>query len=334
MSLQDFKSNRLPEGLRSIPARAAIGAVILIAVTWIVIGLIALRIPLTNHLQNVFYTQLIVLGSLLIALANRYLTQLGGFNRDRSGQIWQVLSYGPVAFAVTAIMGVLMLLWPVWTSFSGVEPNKLLQVMFLLITIGLCGTFAGYVSLADVARIYRHVPLVLYVLIALLAAEVGESLWRVERLEGDVTGMHFGRIAYTVAITVVVYALIAIAIKGVGTERSRIFALVGYLLAGSVGFGLAFGILLDSLEAGPHRFVLGAAMLLASGTVGLTLLHYYNRRPLELSPQPKSPAEPGHSGEQEPAASAADARCSGCRALLEPAVNFCRYCGLRVAKGQ
>ena len=62
------------------------------------------------------------------------------------------------------------------------------------------------------------------------------------------------------------------------TERSRIIALIGYFLAGIAGFTLGVWILWDNLEAGPHRFVLGAATLLAIGAVGLTLLHYYNHR--------------------------------------------------------
>ena len=167
-----------------------------------------------------------------------------------------------------------------------VEPNQLLQVMFSLITISLCGTFAGFVSLADVARIYRHLPWALYVLIALLAVEIMDGLWRFERLQADVTGEQFLRIGVSIAITVVVYAVIAFVIafviKDVGTERHWIIALIGYFLAGIIGFTLGFLNLSNHLEAGPHRFVLGVAILLAIGTVGLTLLHYHNHRPLGL----------------------------------------------------
>ena len=158
MPFQDFTSAKLPEGLRSIPARVFVGTVILFVAIGVAIGLISLRFPLTTNLQDVVYTQLIILGSLLIALANAYVMQSGGFNRDGPGQFRRVVSYCLVASAVSAITGMVMLIWPVWTSFASVEPNKLLQVMFSLITIGLCGTFAGFVSLADVARIYRHVP--------------------------------------------------------------------------------------------------------------------------------------------------------------------------------
>ena len=39
---QDFTSAKLPEGLRPIPARVFIGAVIVLAVIWVAIGLISL----------------------------------------------------------------------------------------------------------------------------------------------------------------------------------------------------------------------------------------------------------------------------------------------------
>ena len=367
MPFQDFTSAKLPEGLRSIPARVFIGAVIVFVVIWVAIGLISLRFPVTTNLQDVVYTQLIILGSLLIALANTYVIQSGGFNRDGPGQFRRVVSYCPVASSVTSITGMVMLIWPVWTSFASVEPNKLLQVMFSLITIGLCGTFAGFVSLADVARIYRHVPWVLYVLVVLLAVEIIDSLWGVERLRADATGVQFRNISSTVAAATVAYAIIAIALRDQDTERSRIIALIGYFLAGISGFTLAVWILWDNLEAGPHRLVLGAATLLAIGAVGLTLLHYYKHRPPGLSPQPQSPADPIQSGDEEapvpnpddpyspdnpytpyhgvtanpiqsgdrePSAPAVATGCPGCGALVKPEANFCVFCGLRLQKGR
>ena len=160
----------------------------------------------------------------------------------------------------------------------------------------------------------------LYVLIVLLAVEIMDGLWGFERLRADVTGVQFRNIWSTVAAATVAYAFIAIAIKDMGTERSRIIALIGYFLAGIAGFTLGVWILWDNLEAGPHRFVLGAATLLAIGTVGLTLLHYYNHRTPGyshrtpgyghrtpgyghrtpgLGPQPQSPADPIQSGDEE-----------------------------------
>ena len=367
MPFQDFTTARLPEGLRSIPARVFIWTVILFVVIWVAIGLISLRFPLTTNLQDVVYTQLIILGSLLIALANTCVMQSGGFNREGPGQFRRVVSYCPVASSVTSITGMVMLIWPVWTSFASVEPNRLLQVMFSLITIGLCGTFAGFVSLADVARIYRHVPWVLYVLIVLLAVEIMDGLWGFERLRADVTGVQFRNIWSTVATATVAYAFIAIAVRDMDTERSRIVALIGYFLAGIAGFTLAVWILWDNVEAGPHRFVLGAATLLAIGAVGLTLLHYYNHRPPGLRPQPQSPADPVQSGDEEapvpnpddpyspdnpytpyhgvtsdpmqsgdrePPAPAVATGCPGCGALVEPEANFCVFCGLRLQKGR
>ena len=304
MSLQDFTTIKLPEGIKSIPARMFIGTVILFAAIWVVIGLISLRFDLTANPLDVVYTQLIILGSLIIAFANSYVMQSGGFNRDGSGQSWRVMSYFPVASAATAIMGMLMLVWPVWTSFSGVEPNWLLQVMFSLITTGLCGTFAGFVSLADVARVYRYIPWVLYVLVALLAVEIMEGLWRFGRLQADVTGIQFRNIGFTIATATGVYAFIALAMATVGTERSRIIALIWYFLAAIAGFTFAFLILSQTditlgaiTEERIHRTILGVATILSIGTIGLALLHYYNHRPPKLVPQPESPADPSQGGE-------------------------------------
>ena len=306
MSLQDFTTIRLPEGIKSIPARMFIGTVILFAAIWVVIGLISLRFDLTANPLDVVYTQLIILGSLIIAFANSYVMQSGGFNRDGSGQSWRVVSYFPVASAATAIMGMLMLVWPVWTSFSGVEPNWLLQVMFSLITTGLCATFAGFVSLADVARVYRYIPWVLYVLVALLAVEIMEGLWRFGRLQADVTGIQFRNIGFTIATATGVYAFIALAMAPVGTEKSRIIALIWYFLAAIAGFTFAFLILSQTditlgaiTEERIHRTILGVATILSIGTIGLALLHYYNHRPPGLSSQPKSPADTVQSEEQE-----------------------------------
>ena len=207
----------------------------------------------------------------------------------------------------------------------------------------------------------------LYVLIVLLAVEIMDGLWGFERLRADVTGVQFRNIWSTVATATVAYAFIAIAVRDMDTERSRIVALIGYFLAGIAGFTLAVWILWDNVEAGPHRFVLGAATLLAIGTVGLTLLHYYNHRPPGLRPQPQSPADPVQSGDEEapvpnpddpyspdnpytpyhgvtsdpiqsgdrePPAPAVATGCPGCGALVEPEANFCVFCGLRLQKGR
>ncbi len=302
MSLQDFTTSRLPEGLGSIPARLFIGTIILFALIWIVIGLVSLRFSLATNLIDVAYSQLIVLGCLLVALGNGYVRQSGGFNRDGEGPIWRFVSYCPVASAGTAIIGLLLLIWPVWTSFSSIEPNRLLQLMFTLITIGLCGTFAGFVSLADVGRIYRYLPWGLYVLTVVLAVEIGESLWRVERLQADTTGEQAGMIGTVIVTATVMYTIIAVAMANAGTERSRIIALIWYFIGGIGGFTLGVWALWDNLEAGPNRLVLGVAMSLCISAVGLALLHYYNHRAPGPRPQPESPSDPGpglESGEQE-----------------------------------
>ena len=222
-------------------------------------------------------------------------------------------------------------------------------------------------SLADVARVYRHVPWVLYGLLVLLTVEIMDGLWGVERLRADVTGVQFRNIWSTVAAATVAYAVIAIAIRDMDTERSRIIALIGYFLAGIAGFTVGVLILWDNLEAGPHRFVLGAATLLAIGTVGLTLLHHYHHRTPGLRPHTQSPvdpiqsgaeeasvpnpdgpyspdnpytpyhgvtANPIQSGDREPSAPAVATGCPGCGALVKPEANFCVFCGLRLQKGR
>ena len=302
MSLQDFTTSRLPGGLGSIPARLFIGTIILFALIWIVIGLISLRFSLATNLADVAYSQLIVLGCLLVALANGYVMQSGGFNRDGEGSVWRFVAYCPVASSGTAIIGLLLLIWPVWTSFSRIEPNQLLQLMFTLITIGLCGTFVGFVSLAEVGRIYRYLPWGLYVLTVALAVEIGEGLWRVERLRADTTGEQAGMIGIVIVTAVVAYTIIAVAMANASTERSRNIALIWYFIGGIGGFTLGFFALLDSLEAGPHRVVLGLAMSLCIGAVGLALLHYYNHRAPGSGPQADSRRVSAHgleSGERE-----------------------------------
>ena len=287
--MQDFTISRLHEGLRLAPVRVVIGTVALFALIWIVLGLISLRFNVVTSMEDVAYSQLIVLGCLLIAFANAYVMQSGGFNRNSERSIWQFVSYCPVASAGTAIVGMLLLIWPVWTSFSSVEPNRLLQLMFTLIALGLCGTFAGFVSLANVARFYRILPWALYILTVVLAVEIGESLWRVDRLQAATTGDQAGMIGTVIITATVVYAIIAAFMGSVATERSRIMALICYFVAGLGGFTLGVGALWDSLEAGAHRLVLGVAMLLSMGAVGLALLHYYNLRPPGFRARPKVP---------------------------------------------
>ena len=291
--MQDFTTSKLPAGLRSFPVQALIGIIVLFALFWIVVGLISLRFSLATSLADVAYSQLIIVGCLLVGLANGYVMQSGGFNREGEGPVWRILAYSPVASAGTAIIGMLLLIWPVWTSFSSIEPNRLLQVMFTLITIGLCGTFAGFVSLAEVGRIYRYLSWGLYVLIVALAVEIGESLWRVERLQAGSTGEQAGMIGAVVVTATVVYAIVAVLMANAGTERSRTIALIWYFIAGIGGFTIGVWALWDSLEAGPHRLVLGLAMILCIGAVGLALLHYYNRRAPRIRSQAESPVDPG-----------------------------------------
>ena len=369
MTMRNANTLRLPESIKSTKARVVILIVGLFTVCWIVIGLISLRFELTADWSALLYTQLIILGVVFTFLANAHVMKSGGFNRGRPGTVWQVTSYSPVLWAGIGIVGLLMVIWPVWVSFANAEPKVLLKVMFSLITIGLGGTFAGFVSLASAKgphqRYQRYISWLTYALIVLTAVEVLDTLWiQAGTLSGEEIGEKFGYIGSAVIPTGVIYGIVGyIMARGVKTERSRAIALIWYFVAGVAGFTLATWTLWDTLGASALRLVLGATVLLVICSIGLSLLHYYNSRkpeqalgapagpspneePLTREPNlddpysPENPYSPHHheSGEsgqvgtQERTATSEAVNCPRCNALVSPTANFCRSCGTRIAE--
>ena len=367
--MKNANTLRLPDSIKSIKARVVIFIVGLFTVCWIVIGLISLRFELTADWSALLYTQLIILGAVFTFLANMHVMKSGGFNRGKPGQLWQVISFSPVLWAGMAIVGLLMVIWPVWVSFADAEPKVLLKVMFSLITIGIGGTYAGFVSLANGIgphqRYQRYVSWLTYALIILAAVEVLDALWiQAGTLSGEEIGEKFGYIGSAVIPTVIVYGIVGFVMaQGVTTERSRTVALIWYFLAGVAGFTLATWALWDTLGASAFRLVLGATVLLVICSVGLSLLHYYNSRKPEqalgvpagpspneepptrepnlddpyspenpYSPHHQQSGESGQTGTQERTATAEAVNCPRCNASVSPTANFCRSCGARIAE--
>ena len=365
MTTRDSNTLKLPDSIKSTNARVVILIVGLFTLGWIVIGLISLRFELTADWLSLLYTQLIILGAVFTFLANAHVMKSDGFNRGRPGTVWQVAGYSPVLWAGLAIVGLLMVIWPVWVSFADAEPKALLKVMFTLIAIGVGGTCAGFVSLANATgpyqRYQRYLSWLTYALIVLAAAEVIDAIWiQAGTLSGEEVGEKFGYIGSAVIPTGVVYGIIGYAMaQGVKTERSRTIALIWYFVAGVAGFTLATLSLWDTLGASAFRLVLGATVLLVICSVGLALLHHYNSRqpqqasgfvagptPNEKPPtrepkldEPHSPhqhqsSESGQIGTQEQTTPSEVVNCPSCNTRVSHTANFCRSCGTRIAEGE
>ena len=248
----------------TVLTRLLIWAVVLSVSAWVILGLVSLRFDLTGGLEDVFYSQLIIAGIFGIAIANAFIMGEGGFSGGLLGKT-------PLLWGLMAIAGMVMLIWQVWVDFEG-GSNDTLKVMYSLLGVGLCGTYAGFVSLPSIERTYRLLRWAMYILTAVLAIEILEALWTPETLSGAGAGREFAKVGAAVGGMLVTYALIA-GIAGRAGKLTR--AVVAYAVVGLLGFGLVLVSLWDNLEAGPLRFVLGASLLLAICTVGLALMHYY-----------------------------------------------------------
>ena len=122
--------------------------------TWTTIGLLSLRFDLAFiNLPDLLFSMLIIVGIMLSVAANSYLVHS---YQGRDGALWPALSYLPMIWAALLSVGLLIMIWQVWTDFAG-GPNELRRAMFSLIGVGLCGTYAGYLSLVVIGpdRIYH-----------------------------------------------------------------------------------------------------------------------------------------------------------------------------------
>ncbi len=245
--------------------------------TWAIIGLLSLRFDLGFiDLPDLLFSMLIIVGIMLSVAANSYLIYS---YRGRSGPLWQALSYLPTIWAALLSVGLLIMIWQVWTDFAG-GPNELRRAMFSLIGIGLCGTYAGYLSLVVIGpdRIYHVIRRVMYVLTAIIAVEILDALWwAAGHLSGAEIGVHFIRAGWTAAICVFVYAIIAVFMAQVRTSKQRIAVLVTYLVLGLTGFTIAVWSLWGTFPAGAIRFVHGGIVIVSITTIGLLLVQHFHR---------------------------------------------------------
>ena len=245
--------------------------------TWAIIGLLSLRFDLGFiDLPDLLFSMLIVVGIMVSVAANSYLVYS---HRSRDGALWQALSYLPMLWAALLSTGLTIMIWQVWSDFAG-GPNELRRVMFSLIGIGLCGTYAGYLSLVVVGpdRIYHVVRRVIYVLTAIIAVEILDALWwATGHLSGKEIGAHFIRAGWTAAICVVVFAVIAVLMAQVRARKQRIAVLVTYLVLGLTGFTIAVWTLWGTFDAGALRFIHGGIVIVSITTIGLLLVQHFHK---------------------------------------------------------
>ena len=245
--------------------------------TWTIIGLLSLRFDLGFiDLPDLLSSMLIIVGIMLSVAANSYLVHS---YRGRAGQLWQALSYLPTIWAALLSVGLLIMIWQVWTDFAG-GPNELRRAMFSLIGVGLCGTYTGYLSLVVIGpdRIYQVVRRVVYVLTAIIAVEILDALWwAVGHLSGAEIGVHFVRAGWTAVVCVFVYSIIAVFMAQVRARKQRIGVLVTYLVLGLTGFTIAVWSLWDTFPAGAIRFIHGGVVIVSITTIGLLLVQHFHR---------------------------------------------------------
>ena len=253
----------------AILSKALAWAVTLSAAAWVVIGLVSLRFELGGGLDDVFYTQLIIAGIFCIGIANAFVMGAGGFG-GRDGAA--LLSKTPILWALLAIAGMLMLIWQVWADFTA-GPNETLKTMYSLLGVGLCGTYAGFVTLPVIERVHRPLRWAMHLLTAILAAEIVEALWRENPLSGVDAGGRFAQVGIYVAFTIAVYAGVAFVAARAKISPTR--ALITYAVLGLAGFAFVLASLWEALDAGPLRFAFGASLLLAISSVALALMHHY-----------------------------------------------------------
>ncbi len=265
--------------------------------TWTIIGLLSLRFDLGFiNLPDLLFSMLIIVGIMLSVAANSYLVYS---YRGRDSALWQALSFLPPIWAALLSVGLLIMIWQVWTDFAG-GPNELRRAIFSVIGVGLCGTYAGYLSLIVVGpdRIYVVVRQAMYVLTAIIAVEILDALWwAAGDLSGREIGVHFIRAGSTAATCVVVYAIIAVFTAQVKARKQRIAVLVTYLVLGLTGFTIAVWSLWDTFPPGALRFIHGGIVIVSITTIGLLLVQHFHkneapRSAAEASDQTSAPMIP------------------------------------------
>ncbi len=270
-------------------SRLLIWALVLSVASWILIGLVSLRFDLEGGLGDILWSQLIVAGIVVVSIANAYAVE-----RKIYGD--SALSLVPVVWLGLSAVSLLMLIWQIWVDFN-TEPNEILKVMYSLLAIGLCGTYAGIIAIPKLNQIYNPVRWAVYLLTAVVGVEILEELWSQAILSGADAGTEFATVGIYIAITLGGYAFVATIIAAV--FRNHVPGVITYAIIGVAGFGIILLALWGSLDAGPLRFVFGASLLLAITTVAIVLMNRYEvglpEQVTRLFQAPELPSRPSDS---------------------------------------
>ena len=270
MSMKDLLRIDTSASSETIALKALLWVTLLSVVVWMIAGLVSLRFELEGSYEKVLYSQFIITGIVLTGVINAFVMSKGGFGARRA----KIFGYVPVLWTAVVSASLIMLLWQVWEEFR--DANELLKVMYSLLGIGLCGTYAGLVTLARVDRAYVLLQPVMYVLTLIVGVEILDGMWLAnERISAASTGENFAIVGMAVGINMAGYAVLA-TILARFLFAYRGISLGAFATAALLGFVVTLVTLLTSLDAGPYRFILGACVLLSSASVALGMLHYFH----------------------------------------------------------
>lgn len=263
-------------------ARVFVAAIAAACVMWVAIGLVSLRFDIGSlpTLLDLLWSQLLIFGIMAAVFVNTYVMREYE-DKGIGGPRW--LRYLPAAWAALMSVGMAMLIVQIWTDYKA-GPNFVLKIMYSLICVGGCGTYAGLISLVRIEPnpVYNALRYAMYGLSFLVGVETLDAIWTVPYLSSDDTGARFGWVAMAAGATAAAFGVIGLVVHEVShkQERSRVVGMIAYAALGLVGFSLAVLALWDALEAGAMRFVLGAAVTLTIATVALWMLRNFYANPV------------------------------------------------------
>ncbi len=231
-------------------------------------------------LIDLLWSQLLIFGIMAAVFVNTYVMREYE-DREVGGPRW--LRYLPAVWAALMSVGMAMLIVQIWTDYKA-GPNFVLKIMYSLICVGGCGTYAGLISLVriELNPVYAALRYAMYGLTFLVGVETLDAIWTVAYLSSDDTGARFGWVAIAAGAAAAAFGVIGLVVHEVShkQERSRVVGLVVYAALGLVGFSLAVLALWDALDAGAMRFVLGAAVTLTIATIALWMLRNFYASPV------------------------------------------------------
>lgn len=249
---------------------------------WVAIGLVSLLFDIGSPpaLIDLLWIQLLIFGIMAAVFVNTYVMREYE-DREVGGPRW--LRYPPAAWAALMSVGMAMLIVQIWTDYKA-GPNFVLKIMYSLICVGGCGTYAGLISLVRIEPnpVYAALRYAMYGLTFLVGVETLDAIWTVAYLSSDDTGARFGWIAVAAGVAAAVFGVVGLVVYEASRkrERSRVTGMIVYAALGLVGFSLAVLRLWALLEAGAMRFVLGAAVTLTIATIALWMLRSFYASPV------------------------------------------------------